>query len=108
MFGSIALLGLLVRVPSIVEPLGIDQGFSASAAHQMHRGQALYRDVWDHKPPASFFTYLAAFRLLGWQPSSVAWFDIAAAAATTMLLFVVVRRLGGAALGTGLRRSMAR
>ena len=97
--GTIALLGLLVRVPSIAEPLGIDQGFWASAAHQMHRGQALYRDVWDHKPPASFLTYLAAFRLLGWQASSVAWFDIAAAALTTLLLFLAVRRLGGSLLG---------
>jgi 4-amino-4-deoxy-L-arabinose transferase-like glycosyltransferase len=97
--GAIALLGLVVRVPSIVEPLGIDQGFWASAAHQMHRGQTLYRDVWDHKPPASFLMYLAAFRILGWKASSVAWFDIGAAALTTILLFGVGRRLGGTRMG---------
>jgi 4-amino-4-deoxy-L-arabinose transferase-like glycosyltransferase len=96
---ALAALGLLVRVTSIPEPLGIDQGFWASAAHQMHRGQALYRDVWDHKPPASFLTYLAAFRLLGWHASSVAWFDIFASALTTLLLFVVGRRLGGLVTG---------
>lgn len=96
---AIAALGLIVRVSSLAEPLGIDQGFWASAAHQIHRGQALYRDVWDHKPPASFLTYLAAFRLLGWHASSVAWFDIFAAALATLLLFVVGRRVGGLVTG---------
>jgi 4-amino-4-deoxy-L-arabinose transferase-like glycosyltransferase len=96
---AVAGLALLVRVPSIAEPLGIDQGLFASAARGLARGQVLYRDVWDQRPPGIVLTYLAAFRVFGWTPASVAWIDILASAATTLLLVAAVRRLGGAAMG---------
>ena len=96
---AITVLALLLRIPATAEPLGIDQGFWASAAHQMSHGQLLYRDVWDHKPPGSFLMYLAAFSLFGWTTASVAWFDILAATAATLLLFTIARRMGGALTG---------
>jgi hypothetical protein len=89
-------LAFLVRLPSVAEPLGIDQGLWASVARCMSHGQVLYRDVWDHKPPGIFLTYLAAFSLLGWRPATVAWMDILAAAATTWLLFRLVKRAADA------------
>jgi hypothetical protein len=98
-FGGVAVLALLVRLPSVAEPLGIDQGLWASAARAMARGQLLYRDVWDQKPPAIFLTYLAAFTTLGWTPASIAWLDIAASILTTALLFAAVRRLGDTLMG---------
>lgn len=88
-------LAFLLRLPAVAEPLGIDQGFWASAAHQMARGQTLYRDVWDHKPPGSFLMYLMAFRLFGWHTSSVAWIDLLAALAAAGLVFAIARRLAG-------------
>ncbi len=90
---------LLLRLTAVAEPLGIDQGFWASAAHQMARGQVLYRDVWDHKPPGSFLMYLAAFTVFGWNTASVAWFDFLAGVASALLLFVVVRRLQSTVVG---------
>jgi 4-amino-4-deoxy-L-arabinose transferase-like glycosyltransferase len=81
------------RVPSIAEPLGIDQSLWASAVRGMDRHQQLYRDVWEQRPPGIYFTYLTAFRLFGWTPDAVAWLDIVASAATTWLLFVIVGRL---------------
>jgi hypothetical protein len=97
--GVIALLALLVRIPSIAEPLGVDQCFWASSARALARGQMLYVDVWDHKPPGTTLMYFAAFTLFGWTPASIAWADIVASAATAVLLFLVVRRMGGAAMG---------
>ena len=94
-----AALALLIRIPSIAEPLGIDQGLWASAARGLSRGLTIYRDVWDHKPPGIFLAYLWTFDLLGWTPSSIAWLDLAASAATTWLLFAIVRRVTDA--GTG-------
>lgn len=91
----VALFGLLVRVPTIVEPLGIDQSLLASGAKALARGQVLYRDVWDQKPPAIFLTYLAAFRAFGWRPSSIAWLDLLASLVTIGLIVAIVRRLGG-------------
>jgi 4-amino-4-deoxy-L-arabinose transferase-like glycosyltransferase len=96
---GLTVLALLLRIPTIAEPLGIDQGLQASAAHQMSHGQLLYRDVWDHKPPGSILTYLAAFNLFGWTPVSVAWFDILAATAATFLLFIIARRIAGTLTG---------
>ena len=92
-FFIITLLGLLIRIPSIAEPLGIDQGLLASVAKGLSRGQALYRDIWDQKPPGLYFAYLAAFELFGWRVSSIHWMDIAASAATAALLFAIVRQL---------------
>jgi len=90
---AIALLAVLIRVPSIAEPLGIDQSFWASTARGLSRGQLLYRDLWDHKPPGTPLMYLAAFSVFGWSPASIAWMDILASAVTALLLFAVVRRM---------------
>jgi hypothetical protein len=89
----VAGLGLAVRMPSIAEPLGIDQSLWASAARGLSRGLVIYRDVWDHKPPGIFLAYLATFDLFGWTSGSIAWLDLVASIATTALVFVIVRRL---------------
>jgi hypothetical protein len=48
-----AAAALLIRCVSIAEPLGIDQSLWASAVRGMSRGQLLYRDVWEQRPPGS-------------------------------------------------------
>ncbi len=90
---------LALRIPTIAEPLGIDQGLFASAARGLSRGMVLYRDVWDQKPPAIFLTYLTAFSLFGWKSSSIAWLDLLASAATTTIVFAIARRHCDAVLG---------
>jgi hypothetical protein len=96
---AVAAVALLVRVLSIAEPLGIDQSLWASAVRGMSRGQLLYRDVWEQRPPGIYFVYLWAFSLLGWTAATVAWLDLLAAAAATLLLWDIARRLGGALAG---------
>jgi hypothetical protein len=93
--GAASVMALAVRILSIAEPLGIDQSLWASAVRGMSRDQLLYRDVWEQRPPGIYFTYLAAFKLLGWTPAAVVWLDVLASAATTVLLFAIVRRLSG-------------
>jgi hypothetical protein len=63
----------------------------------MARGQRLYRDVWEQRPPGIYLTYLAGFSLLGWNAATVVWLDVAASAATTALLYVIARALDGRA-----------
>ena len=94
-----AVAALALRVPSIAEPLGIDQSLWASAVRAMARHQLLYRDVWEQRPPGIYFTYLTGFRVFGWTPAAVAWMDILASAATTFLLFAIVRRLSSVTTG---------
>ena len=85
---------LLLRSVSIAEPLGIDQSLWASAVRGLSRGQLLYHDVWEQRPPGIYWTYLAGFSVIGWHsPAAVAWLDLFASAATTVLLWAIVRRL---------------
>jgi 4-amino-4-deoxy-L-arabinose transferase-like glycosyltransferase len=88
-----ALAALLARIAAVAEPLGIDQGLWASAARGMARGQRLYHDVWEQRPPGIYWIYLTGFRVLGWKAATVAWLDILASGATTLLLFWIARSL---------------
>src|SRR5262245_18065724 len=97
--GLLAAGALMLRVPSIAEPLGIDQSLWASAVRGMSRGQLLYRDVWEQRPPGIYWIYLAGFHVFESTASSVAWLDIAAAAATTLVLWGVARRLSDPVAG---------
>src|SRR5829696_527787 len=92
-----ATLALVVRCLSIAEPLGIDQSLWASAVRGMSRGQLLYRDVWEQRPPGIYWIYLAGFQVFGWTPAAVAWLEILAAACTTVLLVLIGRALAGPA-----------
>ena len=88
----LAVAALIARAVAVVEPLGIDQSLWASAVYGMGRGQTLYVDVWEQRPPAIYLTYLAGFTTLGWTEATVAWLDVIAAVLTTWLLW----RLGTA------------
>jgi len=96
---AVAVGCLLVRIVSIAEPLGIDQSLWASAVRGMSRGQLLYRDVWEQRPPGIYLIYLLGFSMLGWTAATVAWLDILASAATTGMLYLIVRRLGSGTMG---------
>jgi 4-amino-4-deoxy-L-arabinose transferase-like glycosyltransferase len=94
-----AVAALLLRIVSIAEPLGIDQSLWASAVRGMSRGQRLYVDVWEQRPPGIYWIYLAGFHVFGWTASAVAWLDILAAAGTTLLLYMIGSRLAAPATG---------
>lgn len=96
---AVAVGALLLRCVSIAEPLGIDQNLWASAVKGMSRGQLLYRDVWEQRPPGIYVVYLLAFHMFGWTAAAVAWIDILASAATTLLLFAIARTLSGRTTG---------
>jgi len=94
-----AVAALLLRSVSIAEPLGIDQSLWASAVKGMSRGQLLYRDVWEQRPPGIYWIYLAGFQVFGWAASTVAWLDLLASAVTTLLLYAIARTLSGPVAG---------
>ncbi len=92
-------MAILLRIPSISEPLGIDQSLWASAVRGMARGQQLYADVWEQRPPGIYLTYLAAFSVFGWTTAAVAWLDVLASALVTVVLYVLARTLAGPRTG---------
>jgi 4-amino-4-deoxy-L-arabinose transferase-like glycosyltransferase len=88
-------IAILLRIPTISEPLGIDQSLWASAVRGMARGQHLYADVWEQRPPGIYLTYLAAFSVFGWTTAVVGWLDVLASALVTVLLYILARTLAG-------------
>ena len=63
---AILALGILVRLPTFFRPLlSDDEAIYATTADAMARGDLLYRDVVDHKPPLIYHVYQAGFAVLG-------------------------------------------
>jgi hypothetical protein len=94
----LALAGVLVilRLPSLVQPLGADQGLYAYVGGRILAGELPYRDAWDQKPPAIHFTY-AAFRVLWRHEGVAAAADLAAALFISVSLLALTVPLAGIA-----------
>lgn len=97
-FLALACVLCLVRLPSIVEPMGADQGLYAYVGERLLAGELPYRDAWDQKPPAVHFAY-AAMRALWPGDSVVAAADLLAAAGIAALLHALGTTLAGRTLG---------
>jgi 4-amino-4-deoxy-L-arabinose transferase-like glycosyltransferase len=93
--------GAALRLPAIMQPLGIDQGIFSAAAWGMSEGGALYRDLWDQKPPGIHLLYRATFALIGPRENAIFWMDYAAFLATIGLIVAIGRRLVDATWGWG-------
>lgn len=96
-FALLALL-LIVRLPSLVQPMGADQGLYAYIGDRIRAADLPYRDAWDQKPPAVHYTY-AALRAIWPHDGVVAAADLAVAAAIAALLYRLGGTLGGPAAG---------
>jgi hypothetical protein len=90
---GVATSAFIVRLPAIVEPLGPDQGVYVTIAWGLQRGLALYRDLWEQKPPGIYLTYWLGFTVFGDKASSVFWLDYLAGALTALVLLDLGRRL---------------
>jgi hypothetical protein len=87
---------LLLRVPSLVQPAGADQGLYAYVGSRILDGELPYRDAWDQKPPAIHFMYALMYSV--WPDDAVvAAADLLAAAAIAWLLVPLGTALGGTA-----------
>jgi hypothetical protein len=71
---------VLVRVPSLAQPAGGDQGLYAYVGQRVLAGELPYRDAWDQKPPAIHVAYAAML---------AAWPDLRVVAAADLLLAVL-------------------
>jgi len=88
LFLALVCVLFLVRLPSLVEPMGADQGLYAYVGERILHGELPYRDAWDQKPPAVHVTY-AAMRAIWPHDSAVAAADLLMALVVTALLAVL-------------------
>jgi hypothetical protein len=54
---ALACVLFVVRLPSLAQPMGADQGLYAYVGESIRAGGLPYRDAWDQKPPAIHLTY---------------------------------------------------
>ena len=97
-FLALACALLILRLPSLVQPMGADQGLYAYVGERILAGELPYRDAWDQKPPAIHFAY-ALMRALWHHDSVVPAVDFLSALAITAMLAALGRTLVGAATG---------
>ena len=92
---SVIIAGLLalwlLRVPSLAQPMGGDQGLYAYAGQQLLAGHAPYAAAWDQKPPGIHVVY-AVLWLVWPHESVVAIADMVVAGLVALLLVVIGRR----------------
>jgi hypothetical protein len=89
---------LIVRLPSLVQPMGPDQGLYAYVGDRILQHELAYRDAWDQKPPGIHYVY-AALRAVSTRDWVVPAADLASAALTAALLWFIGGRLGGPVAG---------
>jgi hypothetical protein len=91
---------LVLRLPSLVQPMGADQALYAYVGERIRDGGLPYRDAWDQKPPAVHFLY-AGLRTVWADDGVVPAADLIAAAIVAVLLYKVGNAVGPAGTGAG-------
>src|SRR3954462_15430456 len=98
---AIFVLGICLRLPTFSRALlSDDEAIYATTADAMMRGDLLYRDVVDHKPPAIYRVYQTGFAAFGrYDTHGAHALVILAVLLTAGLLFAIAGETGLAAAG---------
>jgi hypothetical protein len=95
---ALACVLLAVRLPSLVQPMGADQGLYAYVGEGVRSGELPYRDAWDQKPPAIHVTY-GLMRAILPRDAAVPAADLLIAAVVAALLWRLGETLAGGTVG---------
>lgn len=87
------------RATTMDEAVDRDVAAYAVLAEGLLRGQPLYSELWDHKPPAVHLTYSAAIALFGMTPVALWAMSTVAAIVTLLGCYRAAERFGGARAG---------
>ncbi len=96
-FACLVALMAGIRFPSLREPTHRDEATYAVIGHEINRGRGLYTDLWDNKPPLTFWTYAAAERLVEYGPKQIYLLGLAGAAITLIPIWSAASRWGSRA-----------
>ncbi len=90
-------LGVLLRAPTFGRPmLSDDEAIYATTADALARGDLLYRDVVDHKPPLIYHVYQAGFAAFGRYGTHGAHALVVVSVLLTAALLLGIKRREGA------------
>ena len=89
-FFLIALLVILIKIPTLNLPLDNDSSANAFFAREMIRGEVLYDKFHpDHHLPAIYYTFVFAFKLFGDNPIAPKLLLIPFVIASAWLIFLI-------------------
>jgi hypothetical protein len=95
---ALACVLFVVRLPSLVQPMGADQGLYAYVGDVIRSGGLPYRDAWDQKPPAIHLTY-AVMRAILPRDAAVPATDLIASGVLAILLWQLGTAIAGGSVG---------
>jgi len=87
----LVLLAGIIRIPSLTQPIGPDQGIMAVIGEGILHGKLPYIDFWEMASPAIFFTYALMFKIFGANMAAIPITDTFVAMLTTVLLYILGR-----------------
>lgn len=89
----IILFAGIIRIPSLTQPLGPDQGIMSVIGEGILRGKLPYRDYWEMGSPAIFFTYALIFKIFGISMAAIPIADILVSMLTTFLIYLLAKSI---------------
>jgi hypothetical protein len=95
LWGALTVAFLRV-LPALRFPLGRDEATYCFIGQDLLRGQVLYRDLWDNKPPGIFYIYAVIVKIFGPVMWSVGIVDILWLLAISVCIFYFAKRYLGA------------
>ena len=97
--GAASFLCLLLGLPSLTFPMGVDQGTLGVWAQQLARGLVPYRDVWDQRPPLMHLLHFLVYAggVSGMELTRVT--DLLVQVATAGVLGLLALRMFGRGAG---------
>ncbi len=95
---ALACVLFIVRLPSLAQPMGADQGLYAYVGETIRASGLPYRDAWDQKPPAIHVTY-AVMRTLLPRSAAVPLADLVVAGLVAALLWGFGSTIAGGFVG---------
>ena len=99
LLSAIILLVTLFALPTITYPLGRDQGGFATIGRGIVSGRTIYLDIWDIKPPATFYVYAVAISLLGRTSEAIRAIDLLIYPLIALGLYFIGKRIANANVG---------
>jgi len=94
--GGALTLAFLRVLPALRFPIGRDEATYCMIGQGLLRGQLLYRDLWDNKPPGIFYIYAVIVKIFGPVMWSLGVVDIFWAIALSLCIFFFAKRYLGA------------
>lgn len=90
---------LLLALPTVTYPFGRDQGGFATIGRGIADGRTMYLDIWDIKPPATFYVYAVAISLFGRTSEAVRLIDLLIYPPIALGLYFIGKRIASARVG---------